>query len=675
MKKVFLSISIIMLLLVSCFANKSKESQTTEITTIKGKYLGELKSDLIKVTFNGIDSVFTVNEETGEFSGSIALDQDQFVGFDLFGQNDLQLLYVTKGESLNLEIEIKSLRDQFINGKMKGQPITDAYKELIAKLDGVGIDIYGKGWEKNLVMYPQTIVKIVDEHSAMLKKNNKAFRKISKDYKQYFDAMYNAMLKMSQLRDKSYAELKTELSELANYDYNKYFMLLPFVDNYAERVCFLKAATQLKKTKVEYETLNSVVYNTLYVENVIDNVKSQELKNVLLTKFLSTELPLNGAKNQYLVEQVINELPKEDIAHLIAKYEAEKGKVIEKQESTVKGFNFEFEDKDGKKYRLTDFADKLVYVDCWASWCMPCRGQIPFLKSLEKKYEGKDIVFLSVSLDQTKDAWLKAVKEEDLHGYVLYAPGAFRNEFAKYYNINSIPRFLLFDKAGNLINDEMPKPIKEEQSSQIIDTYLNSSTEVDEIVAKSSAKVDTKSFNEKMLRVTFSTKFAMFGMNMDAKIHDGKIITAMTWQKTPNIELLMGKDYDKPTISKKNFKEGNQNSSWRYEVSGFELYTIVKDEWKLELKSKDGDYYVVHASNGKENCDISINKETYLVDKIDAKIISTVFNGGGSMEIKVAIDEYKQVNGFYQPVRAMINGQKREFTSYSFEEVDPMFFE
>jgi len=122
------------------------------------------------------------------------------------------------------------------------------------------------------------------------------------------------------------------------------------------------------------------------------------------------------------------------------------------------GFNFVACDINGKEFKLSDFKGKIVYVDMWATWCGPCKDEIPHLKKLEKKLAGKDVVFLKISLDKNKKAWEKYVKENRGKGYSLYMPKAFDSELSKIYNINSIPRFLMFDKEGKIITMDAPRP-------------------------------------------------------------------------------------------------------------------------------------------------------------------------------------------------------------------------
>ncbi|NLR91145.1 MULTISPECIES: TlpA family protein disulfide reductase [Flammeovirga] len=118
-----------------------------------------------------------------------------------------------------------------------------------------------------------------------------------------------------------------------------------------------------------------------------------------------------------------------------------------------------FKDLEGNTVDLTEFEGKYVYIDVWASWCGPCLREIPSLQEIEKKYEGKDIVFVSLSVDQSTDAWKAMVKKKDLHGNQLHLGTNFK--FTDKFNITSIPRFILLDKKGKVENANAPRPSEE----------------------------------------------------------------------------------------------------------------------------------------------------------------------------------------------------------------------
>lgn len=118
--------------------------------------------------------------------------------------------------------------------------------------------------------------------------------------------------------------------------------------------------------------------------------------------------------------------------------------------------SFKCLDINGNEVSLADLAGKYVYIDVWATWCGPCRGEIPHLKKLEHKYKGKNIHFVSISCDQDKAAWEKMVKEDKLEGIQLHFGKD--QSFMDEYMIRGIPRFILLDREGKIIESNAPRP-------------------------------------------------------------------------------------------------------------------------------------------------------------------------------------------------------------------------
>ena len=119
-------------------------------------------------------------------------------------------------------------------------------------------------------------------------------------------------------------------------------------------------------------------------------------------------------------------------------------------------YEFSFEDMDGKMLTMADFKGKYVYVDVWATWCNPCLGEIPYLKKMEEEFKGKNIAFVSISVDQTQDPWRAMVVNDTLKGVQLWAGQA--KEFSEFYKITGIPRFMLFDQEGNIMEASATRP-------------------------------------------------------------------------------------------------------------------------------------------------------------------------------------------------------------------------
>ncbi|RTY81031.1 TlpA family protein disulfide reductase [Flavobacterium sp. ZB4P23] len=130
---------------------------------------------------------------------------------------------------------------------------------------------------------------------------------------------------------------------------------------------------------------------------------------------------------------------------------------------------FNYENQKGGKTSLESLKGKYVYIDVWATWCGPCLKEAPFLEKVEKQYQDKNIVFISISVDNIKDRkkWSDLVNQKQLGGIQLLADMDFNSEFIKGYGIKEIPRFILIDPNGKIENSDAPKP----SDTKLIDLF------------------------------------------------------------------------------------------------------------------------------------------------------------------------------------------------------------
>ena len=122
--------------------------------------------------------------------------------------------------------------------------------------------------------------------------------------------------------------------------------------------------------------------------------------------------------------------------------------------------NFNYTDTQGKMVSLEDFRGKYVFIDIWATWCAPCKREFPFLKEMEHEYKDKDLAIISLSIDKMehKERWLQMIENENLSGIQLLADNEWNSDFISAYNIRMIPRFILLDKNGIVIDANAPNP-------------------------------------------------------------------------------------------------------------------------------------------------------------------------------------------------------------------------
>lgn len=391
-----------------------------KLVTITGKITNKIGTSV--TFFNQDTSYFTTINKDGSFNITFSLDSSVYLNFDHGVEQTA--MYVKPGDNIDLSIDTKHF-DETIN--YQGSPASSflAKKYL---------------WRETTNFYGEAY-----------------YLGSSNEYKASLDKYKLSLFdELREVKDSSF--IKNEMSkiekDIASYVSKREKFQEELVDYGKDVRIFLMQRNELDK---RYDR-----------ENAIDSLNSREY-TVMLNAYYDT---LN-----YLLSKVTNDNYVKEV-----KKNAEKNKrwLRDKKYNTDNmpkegepAIDFTYSDKDGTEFSLSTFKGKLVYVDVWATWCGPCIGEIPALQKLEHEYQGKNVSFISISIDEDKDAWLKMVNEKELGGIQLWAGNLWGSDsiegITKNYAIYNIPRYMLFSLNGTVISTNAPRP-----SSSAIRSLLDS---------------------------------------------------------------------------------------------------------------------------------------------------------------------------------------------------------
>ena len=390
--KNFITIAIATLLFACTKTNPNLVTITGKITNPIGE----------SVAFNSKDTSYcTTTNEDGTFEITFSLDSSIYLNFNHGVEHTA--MYAKPGDKINLTIDTKQF-DESIMYEGSAASSFLAKKYLLEEES----NFYGKVF---YLSSSEEYKTILDEYKTSLING--------------FGAIKDSFFIKSEISDidKSIAYYISRQEKLSEYgkDVRMYKMEIREV---AKKLNFYAAI----------DSLNSIEFN--------DMLKDYSDKfSALLSKVTDKDFIITA---------------KERIEKTTSSWGERKTATDNMPKEGEPAIDFTYPDKDGNEFSLSSFKGNLVYVDVWATWCGPCIGQIPALQKLEEEYHGKNLIFLSISVDNDKDAWLKMVDEKELGGKQLWADGW--SGITKDYAIFGIPRFMLFSADGNVISTKAPRP-------------------------------------------------------------------------------------------------------------------------------------------------------------------------------------------------------------------------
>lgn len=230
---------------------------------------------------------------------------------------------------------------------------------------------------------------------------------------------------------------------------------------------------------------NGAVENNYLLKKVADDTKMKQSFGGKLPSDEELQKALNKRFSDAKAYLSANTFNPEFSKLMLAEYEKENIRIAEELKavrlrtngiSALEGITapeFDYSNHKGGKTKLSSLKGKYLYIDIWATWCGPCRVEIPHLQKLESSYAGKNIEFISISIDTQKDfeKWKKFVTDKQLGGVQLFADNDWKSDWIQAFKIDGIPRFILIGPDGKVIDPNAARPSSSELKP-LLDTLL-----------------------------------------------------------------------------------------------------------------------------------------------------------------------------------------------------------
>jgi thiol-disulfide isomerase/thioredoxin len=447
MKRIFPFLSAL-ILLFACNKNNA------DVAILKINYTGDETS----FDFNSNDTSYSLRLNQGKYADTIKNVNHYY--YLVAGEYELDL-FLEAGDDISINIDgSKGLEGVVFTGKGadKQTYLLDKQLKMIAYGKKIN-DWYNKDGET----FKKNIQSVITELKGLLKTANLSNDFTDTEMQSIHFTHYSILASYPSYHEYLTGEKAESLEkfipkEISNFDFNNETFYKQYRD-YQDIV--------LNHSMGKFYTNIKEIYPTIGKKEIsfLNAIKIEKLKNEILEQcgyFMSSSNEKLGEFYDALIAHSSNNDFKRSLT--------EKYNILKNLTPGKKSPSFAFPQTNGNILKLEDLRGKYVFIDVWATWCEPCKKEIPALKALEEKMKGKNIAFVSISVDspQDKNTWIKFVEDKNLGGYQLFADNAFNSFFIKQYAIDAVPRFILIDKEGKIISGDAPKP-----SSDKIEEFFN----------------------------------------------------------------------------------------------------------------------------------------------------------------------------------------------------------
>ncbi|MEN8120079.1 MAG: TlpA disulfide reductase family protein [Bacteroidota bacterium] len=374
-------------------------------------------------------------------------------------ENNFIVMFFMPGDSVFVEFDCKT-KDYVFSGD---QVLANNFLKEKAEKDKTGYFMPQKSYNLEIDDFNEKMDSVLKSNHNFFDKYMEKHPDINEDfvyfekaetnygiyfYKTYYASTYQYRRKDTIPQDSKLFEFKKSINlNDAKIINSKYYQ------NFLEYTISQEAGKLYNNDSTIQKKLNPVILSRL--EFIKSSISDSTILNHLLFSLMKSQF------RYYATNGIDDVLPffKENCTN--QDYKSEIDSIITDWAKISKGsdaYPFVCQDITGKTYGLEDFKGKYIYIDFWATWCAPCLSEVPYLEKIIDDYKGKNIVFISISVDENKAAWEKMMRKKNAKGYQLHISKEESEKMMKYYKISGIPRFILLDPESKIYNVQAARP-------------------------------------------------------------------------------------------------------------------------------------------------------------------------------------------------------------------------
>ncbi|MGB4839354.1 MAG: TlpA disulfide reductase family protein [Saprospiraceae bacterium] len=443
------------------FSCKEQHKIYRQATTIIEGQITSANSNIISL-YGDVDIKSPMNQD-GKFRISTELNKAGI--YSLLVETQPIYVFIVPGDKISITGDIRTIATE---AKFDGDHVNE--NNYLVRFESLKLETQPENLDSFFTQQEDDFIATVESRTTKLNTDQQEYQKKNG----LFDGVFADML----VHEIVYDEAVVKMNYPSYFKYlnpeksfklsDTYDSFLQNIDTDSESNLMIPSYKKFLLMYLEFKIQNSSISgaNPAYIKKfnfVQKSFQNKKVKEILFYEVMKQSINESINDAELLISDY-NKLQTNEV------YLAEINDMINKWSILLKGKkapHFSYKALNGKTVRIEDLLGKVVYIDVWATWCVPCLRELPFLEKLQEDLKNNDMTFLSISIDNDQVAWRSMVKNKKMKGIHLIAENDWKSNIVADYLITDIPRFIIIGRDGNIINSNAPRPSSEKIRSEL----------------------------------------------------------------------------------------------------------------------------------------------------------------------------------------------------------------
>jgi len=470
----FLALLMSIIVFISC-----QQKENLNLVKISGQIINPTSDSVMFELRQSYESTVLSKgklDQDGRFSLEFTIDKPSIITFN--DMNEVSSFFVKPGSVMNLSVNTEMFDETMSFEGDLAKENNFFMKSFLMFRDFQSeefVDFYSISQTMDPEEYNEFVENEMDKRISFFNEEDKVTT-FDKDFSEYFSNQLALSIPSTKLYvfygyrpgDTAQSVVNTKLA-IANEIIEAKNMVLEQYPEAGQMIVKNAIPTALRyivrNENIEKEQFDSVYYHRLS-EILSEDELNQNIYSAMKSSLESYNPDVYNSKKDIIEKYLTNNTLRKELDSLNIELN---NKLASGYAKGLNKINFGIEGMEDKTFLdlLAPYKGKVIYLDIWASWCGPCKAELPYSHELKEKMKGEEVAFIYLSTDRNQQAWENMLIMMELEGEHYRANKNINDYLRSEFDLQFIPHYIIFDQEGKLVKNNASRPSSDEIEGEL----------------------------------------------------------------------------------------------------------------------------------------------------------------------------------------------------------------